>query len=151
LAVAVLNVIAIRYPRPNEQNGEAMRLLHQSMGPSDTLFVHRRMVEQYYYYSRLQGWAPRSVYIGNTGWPTCCARNPINYDASTDIQSYVTELHQIGAQLRRPGRVWMLLPWGRSDLVWKVEATPGVMQLQSCTEIHREGFDQTLVLAYQCR
>jgi hypothetical protein len=45
----------------------------------------------------------------------------------------------------------MLLPWGRSDLVWKMEATPGVMQLQSCHETHREGFDQTLVLAYQCR
>ncbi len=150
-AVAVLNVIAIRYPRPNEQNGEAMRLLHQSMGPSDTLFVHRRMVEQYYYYSRLQGWAPRSVYIGNTGWPTCCARNLTNYDASTDIQSYVAELHQVAAQIQRPGKLWMLLPWGHSDLTWKMEATPSVLQLQSCTEIHREGFDQTLVLAYQCR
>jgi Dolichyl-phosphate-mannose-protein mannosyltransferase len=150
-AVLVLNLIAIRYPRPNEQNGEAMRLLHQSMGPADTLFVHRRMVEQYYYYSRLQGWAPARVYIGNTGWPTCCARNLTNYDASTDIQSYVAELHQIGAQLQRPGQVWMLLPWGRSDLVWKMEATPSVMQLQSCQETHREGFDQTLVLAYQCR
>jgi hypothetical protein len=150
-AVLALNFIVIRYPRPNEQNGEAMRLLHQSMAPSDTLYVHRRMVEQYDYYSRLQGWAPRHVYIGNTGWPTCCARNPVNYDASTDLRTYVAELRQVGAEIQRPGKLWMLLPWGRSDLVWKVEATPGVMQLQACSETHREGFDQTLVLAYQCR
>jgi hypothetical protein len=149
-AVLAFNLIVVRYPRPNERNAAAMRFLHQSMGPSDILFVHRRMIEQYHYYSGLQGWAPRRVDFGNTDWP-CCARNGESYLDSPNIQSYAAELRQAAAQIERPGQLWMFLPWGHSDLRWKMDATPDVMQLQSCHETHREDFDQSVVLAYQCR
>ena len=150
LAVLAVNVIVIRYPRPSERNSEAVRFLHQSMGPSDLLFVHRRMIEQFDYYSRLQGWAPRRVYIGQTDWP-CCARTGETYIDTPNIQNYAGELHRTAAQIQPQARIWLFLPWGRSDLTWKMEATPDVMQLQSCHETHREDFDQSLVLAYQCR
>ncbi len=149
-AVLAFNLIVRRYPRPNEQNSEAMRLLHQSMGPSDILFVHRRMIEQYRYYSGRQGWAPRRVYFGNTDWP-CCARNGESYLDSPNIQSYAAELRQTAAQIRRPGELWMFLPWGHSDLRWKMDATPDVMRHQTCYETHRADFDQSAVLAYECR
>jgi hypothetical protein len=152
--VLVLDLGVRRYPRPTEQNSEAMRLLHQSMGPSDVLLVHRRMLEQYDYYSRLQGWAARRVYVGNTDWP-CCPRNGSAVFINPDIQSYDQDLREAAALIERPGQLWMFLPSGQrghSDfLLWKLAATPGLMQRQSCYETHREGFDQSLVLAYQCR
>jgi hypothetical protein len=151
--VLVLDLGVRRYPRPTEQNSEAMRLLHQSMGPSDVLLVHRRMLEQYDYYSRLQGWTARRVYVGNTDWP-CCPRNGPTVFINPGIQSYAADLRQAAALIERPGQVWMFLPSGQrghsESLRWKIEATPGLMQLQSCSETHREGFDQSLVLAYQC-
>jgi hypothetical protein len=150
-AVLVFNVVIMRNARPNERNAEAMRLLHQSMGPSDVLFVHRRMLEQYDYYSRLQGWAPRRVYVGNADWPACCARDGVTHESNPDIQNYTADLHRATAQTERPGQLWMFLPWGRYELLSKIVATPGLMQLQSCHETRREGFDESLVLAYQCR
>jgi uncharacterized membrane protein len=149
-AVLAFDLIVRHYPRPNEQNGEAMRLLHQSMGPSDMLFVHRRMIEQYHYYSGLQGWDARRVYVGNTGWPSCCARNGATYDSSPGVETYAIDLRRATAQIQRPGQLWMFLPWGHSDLILKIMATPGLMQVQSCYESHREDFDQSLVLAYEC-
>jgi hypothetical protein len=152
--VLVLDLGVKRYPRPTERNREVMRLLHQSMGPSDVLLVHRRMLEQYDYYSRLQGWAARRVYVGNTDWP-CCPRNGSAIFINPDIQSYDEDLRQAVAEVQRPGQVWMFLPSGQrghSDFFrWKIEATPGLMRRQSCYETHREGFDQSLVLAYECR
>jgi hypothetical protein len=154
VAVLAVNLVALRYPSPNERNSEAMRLLRQSVGPSDSLYVHGRMLEQYYYYSRLQGWAPRRVYMGNVDLP-CCPRNGATGVTSPDIQSYAADLRQAVAQIQRPGQLWMLLPSGRVGhsyfLQWKLVATPGLMQRQACYETHREGFDQSLVLAYQCR
>jgi hypothetical protein len=152
--VLVLDLGVRRYPRPTERNREAMRLLHQSMGPSDVLLVHRRMLEQYYYYSRLQGWAARRVSVGNTDWP-CCPRNGSAVFINPGIQSYDEDLRQAAALIERPAQVWMFLPSGQrghsESLRWKIEATPGLMQRQSCYETHREGFDQSLVLAYECR
>jgi hypothetical protein len=152
--VLVLDLGVRRYPRPTERNREAMRLLHQSMGPSDVLLVHRRMLEQYDYYSRLQGWAARRVYVGNTDWP-CCPRNGAAVFINPGIQSYDEDLRQAAALIERPAQVWMFLPSGQrghsESLRWKIEATPGLMQRQSCYETHREGFDQSLVLAYLCR
>lgn len=152
--VLVLDLGVMRYPRPNERNSEAMRLLHQSMGPSDGLLVHRRMLEQYYYYSRLQGWAARRVYVGDTDWP-CCPRNGATVFVNPGIQSYAEDLRQAAALIERPGQLWMFLPSGQhghsESLRWKIVATPGLMRLQSCYETHREGFDQSLVLAYECR
>ena len=151
--VLVLDLGVRRYPRPNERNSEAMRFLRQSMGPADSLLVHRRMLEQYDYYSRLQGWTARRVYVGNTDWP-CCPRNGPTVFINPGIQSYAADLRQAAALIERPGQVWMFLPSGQrghsESLRWKIEATPGLMQLQSCSETHREGFDQSLVLAYQC-
>jgi len=151
--VLVLNFGVMRYPRPNERNSQAMRLLRQSMGPSDVLLVHRRMLEQYDYYSRLQGWAAPRIYVGNTDWP-CCPRNGPTVFIDP-IESYITDLRQAAALIERPGIVWMFLPSGQrghsESLRPKIVATPSLMQLQSCYEIRREGFDQSLVLAYQCR
>ena len=152
--VLVLDLGVRRYPRPTERNREAMSLLHQYMGPSDVLLVHRRMLEQYDYYSRLQGWAARRVYVGNTDWP-CCPRNGSAVFINPGIQSYDEDLRQAAALIERPAQVWMFLPSGQrghsESLRWKIEATPGLMQRQSCYETHREGFDQSLVLAYECR
>jgi hypothetical protein len=152
--VLVLDLGVRRYPRPTERNSEAMRLLRQSMGPSDVLLVHRRMLEQYDYYSRLQGWAARRVYVGNTDWP-CCPRNGPAVFINPGIQSYDEDLRRAAALIQRPAQVWMFLPSGQrghsESFRWKIEATPGLMQGQSCYETHREGFDQSLVLAYQCR
>jgi len=151
--VLVLNVVVMRYPRPNERNSEAMRLLRQSMGPLDGLFVHRRMLEQYDYYSRLQGWAAVRVYVGNTDWP-CCPRNGPLSLSTPGIESYAADLRQAAALIQHTGQLWMLLPSGKQGhsemLRWKIVATPGLMQRQSCYETHREGFDQSLVLAYEC-
>lgn len=149
-AVLAFNVIVVRHPRPNEQNGEAMRLLQQSMAPSDILFVHRRMIEQYTYYSRLQSWVPQHLSIGNSDWP-CCGRNGETYIDSPGVETYAADLRQAIAQVQRPGRVWMFLPWGHNDLTPKIEVTPDLMERESCYERRREDLDQTLVLAYQCR
>lgn len=153
LLVLVLDVGVMRYPRPNERNSEAMRLLHRSMGPSDVLLVHRRMLEQYDYYSRLQGWTAPRVYVGNTDWP-CCPRNGPTVFINP-IESYAADLSHAVALIKRPGTVWMLLPSGQrghsESLRPKIVATPHLMRLQSCYETRREGFDQSLVLAYDCR
>jgi hypothetical protein len=151
--VLVLNVAVVRYPRPNERNSEAMRLLRQSMGPSDVLLVHRRMLEQYDYYSRLQGWAAPRIYVGNTDWP-CCPRNGPTVFINP-MESYAADLSQAIALIKRPGKVWMFLPSGQrghsESLRPKIVATPSLMELRSCYETRREGFDQSLVLAYECR
>jgi hypothetical protein len=153
-AVLAFDLVVMRNPRPNEQNGEAMRLLHSSMSPSDGLFVHGRMIQQYYYYSRLQGWAPRRLYVGNTDWP-CCPRNRAAVPVDPGIPGYAKDLRQAVAQVERPGHLWMFLPSGQQGhsefLIWMLVATPSLMQGQSCYESHREGFDQALLLAYQCR
>ncbi len=151
--VLVLNFGVLHYPRPNERNSEAMRLLRHSMGPSDVLLVHRRMLEQYDYYSRLQGWAAPRIYVGDTDWP-CCPRNGPTVFINP-MESYMADLRQAAALVNRPGNVWMFLPSGQqghSELLRpKIVATPSLMQLQSCEETRREPFDQSLVLAYRCR
>ena len=146
-AALALNLAVVRYPRLNEQNSEAMHLLQRSIGPSDSLYVHGFMLQQYDYYSRLMGWAPRRVYVGNVDLP-CCSRNGTNPLNSTS-QSYAADLRLAAAQVQPSGQLWMFLP---SHLqVSKIVATPELMQLEACHETHREGFDLALVLAYKCR
>jgi hypothetical protein len=154
VAVIVLQVVITRSPRPEERNREAMQLLSQSMNPSDLLFVYSGVLEQYEYYARLQGWTPPHAYLGNFGWP-CCARNTEKRASSPGIHNFAADLRQ-AVQVKQPGgRVWMFLPSAQTGhwsagLRERLNLVPEIMRGVSCHEILRAGFDQSLVLGYEC-
>ena len=52
----------------------AMAWLKSAFHDGDALYVHASVQEEFKLYSRIFGFAPAAVQLGNTGWP-CCPRH----------------------------------------------------------------------------
>ncbi len=96
--------------RPAYQDDEdmagAVAWLKSAFHDGDALYVHASAQEEFKLYSRLLGFAPPAVQLGNTGWP-CCPRyvESWKHRGSVDlIEKDLTRLYPVSL----PPRLWEL-------------------------------------------
>ena len=97
-------------PRPSFQDDEDMggvvTWLKSAFHDGDALYVHASEQEEFKLYSRLLGFAPPAVQLGNTGWP-CCPRHVESWKhrGSVDlVKKDIARLYPVSL----PARLWEL-------------------------------------------
>ena len=97
-------------PRPSFQDeedvGSAVAWLKSAVRDGDSLYVHASVQEEFKLYSRLLGFAPPAVQLGNTGWP-CCPRHVESWKhrGSVDLmEKDIARLYPVSL----PARLWEL-------------------------------------------
>jgi hypothetical protein len=141
------------FPRPNENNRQAIDFMRSRWEASDLLFVHGSMYEQFFYYRRLIPWDPKAVYVGSTQW-ACCAINAQTRMTSPFERDFPRDLLLAAARVHN-GHLWLLLP-GATPGHWSgglrdtFEKIPGILNGRGCQPAQRHYFGQTLVLAFSC-
>jgi len=154
VAAVAGQALLFRYPRPAEHNRPAVQLLASQAAAHDTIFLHGGTSEAFAYYSRLLGWRPRSVYLGNTGWP-CCPKNQQERVSHPEVREFADDLILAAGQARGH-RLWLYLP-AATDGHWTrpqrstLESAARHLAGAGCTEHLRKSFDQIQVWAFDCK
>lgn len=151
-AVLLSQFIVFAFPRPFEQNRDAVEFMRTHAREADVLYVHGGMREQFLYYRRLLSWNSGEVQHGITGWP-CCALDPAGR-RSKDVKTLASDV-EIAAAAASNRTLWLLLPAG-SPGHWSQGMRPRIDELganlekRGCRQERRQPFGQTLVLAFSC-
>jgi len=105
-AQAAFSQVIERRDVPEEDFAAAVRFLEPRVGPTDLMLVHACCKEGFLLYSAMDGWKPRNVLFGDTGWP-CCARGK---DARPGTSSGASVTADLDAKIPHgySGRVWLL-------------------------------------------
>jgi len=151
--VLVSQFVFFHFPRPNEENRPAIAFLKSKVGPTDILFIHGGMYEQYKYYRRLTGFHPGSVYVGNEQWP-CCATGDRLDASSPSAPDFRSDL-LAAAGLVKGNRLWFFFPAGleghwSAAFAGEIRSVPAIMSAKGCTRELRQLFGYTLVESYSC-
>jgi Dolichyl-phosphate-mannose-protein mannosyltransferase len=154
LVVLASQFVYFGQPRPTEENKPALLFIQSRLAPSDLLFVHPGMYEQFKYYRTALGFHPQQLYVGNVQWP-CCATGDRQDSSSSVVKDLAGDLRE--AVLRSKGhRLWLFFPAataGHWSAIFRheIELTPAVLAGVGCAqEVHRL-YGQTLVESYVCR
>lgn len=90
----------------DEDMGGAVTWLKSAFQHGDALYVHASVQEEFKLYSRILGFAPPALQLGNTGWP-CCPRHVESWKhrGSVDlIEQDIRRLYPVSL----PARLWEL-------------------------------------------
>jgi hypothetical protein len=97
-------------PQPSFQDeedvGGAVAWLQSAFQDGDSLYVHASVQEEFKLYSRLLGFAPSALQLGNTGWP-CCPRRVESWKHRGAVDLIERDIARLyPASL--PARLWTL-------------------------------------------